>query len=70
MAQLTQLLQKLNLNKKEAAIFLTLVKLGKATASAIGRDSGVTRTHIYDLVQSLIKKGLVGTVAKYPTYPL
>ena len=62
MAQLTQLLQKLNLNKKEASIFLTLVKLGKATAAAIGRDSGVTRTHIYDLVQSLIQKGLVSEV--------
>ncbi|MSU75315.1 MAG: hypothetical protein EXS55_02270 [Candidatus Magasanikbacteria bacterium] len=59
---LKQLLLKLNLNEKEALIFLSLVKLGSATASALGRDSGVTRTHIYDLVQSLVQKGLVSEV--------
>ena len=62
MANLKQLLFKLNLNQKEATIFLSLVKLGKSHASAVGRDSGVTRTHIYDLVQDLVKKGLVSEV--------
>ena len=59
MAQLKHLLLKLNLNEKEAGALLSLIRLGKATATAISRDSGITRTHIYDLVASLVEKGLV-----------
>lgn len=62
MADLKQLLQKLNLNEKEARVFLSLVKIGKAPVSAVGRESGITRTHIYDLVQSLVEKGLVSEI--------
>jgi predicted transcriptional regulator len=62
MAELKQLLQKLNLNEKEARVFLSLVKIGKAPVSAVGRESGITRTHIYDLVQSLVEKGLVSEI--------
>lgn len=59
MANLKELLLQLKLSSKEVAVFLSLVKLGKTTAAAVARDSGITRTHIYDLVQGLIEKGLV-----------
>lgn len=62
MANIKQLLLKLKLSPKEAAIFLSLVKLGKATATAIARDSGITRTHVYDVVQELGEKGLVSEI--------
>jgi sugar-specific transcriptional regulator TrmB len=62
MVQLKQLLLKLNLNEKETVLFLTLVKLGKAGVSAIARESSITRTHIYDIVQNLVEKGLVSEV--------
>lgn len=65
MPNFSELLQKLNLNRKQVAIFLSLVKLGKATAAAIARDSGVTRTHVYDLTEELIEKGLVSVVEEH-----
>ena len=62
MPNFSELLQKLNLNEKQIAIFLSLVKLGKTTATNISRDSGVTRTHVYDLISELIVKGLVSEI--------
>lgn len=62
MPNFSELLQKLNLNEKQVAIFLSLVKLGKTTATNLSNDSGVTRTHVYDLVKELTDKGLVSEV--------
>lgn len=62
MAQLTAILQKLELTPKEIAVFLSLTRLGKTTATAIGRSAGLTRTHVYDIVKTLHTKGLVSEV--------
>ena len=62
MPHLKQLLLRLNLNNKEVAVLLSLVRLGKATAAAVARDSGITRTHIYDLVANLVDRGLVSEI--------
>ena len=61
-AQIRHILLQLKLSPKEVAIFLSLVKLGRAVASAIARDANITRTHIYDIVQTLMDKGLVSEV--------
>ncbi|MBI2444298.1 MAG: hypothetical protein HYV42_03610 [Candidatus Magasanikbacteria bacterium] len=62
MAKLKELLQQLTLNEKEARVFLALVKLGSAAASAIAHEANLTRTHVYDLVVDLIERGLVSVV--------
>lgn len=62
MANFSELLLQLNLNPKQVAIFLALVRLGKATVAIIARESGVTRTHVYDLIAELVGKGLVSEV--------
>lgn len=62
MSQIKQILQNLKLSQKEVEVFLGLLKLGKGTAARISRESGITRTHIYDIVKDLISKGLVSEI--------
>lgn len=62
MAQLKQLLRDLKLGEKEVDLFISLVKLGKGTAAAIARESGITRTHVYGLITGLVEKGLVSEI--------
>lgn len=59
MAQIEQLLSELGLSEKETAVYMSLLKLGIASASEIARESGVTRTHIYDIAESLRRRGVV-----------
>lgn len=62
MAQLKQLLLDLKLSDKEVDLFISLVKLGKGTAAAVARESGITRTHVYGLITGLVEKGLVSEI--------
>ena len=62
MANLKQLLLQLHLSPKETAVFLSLIKLGKTTATAVSREAGITRTHVYDIAQELANKGLMSEV--------
>ena len=55
-------LAQINLGKKEVQAFLALVKLGHGTAAAIARESGITRTHVYDIMGELVAKGLVSEI--------
>lgn len=57
--KLKHLLTGLGLDEKEATVFLSLTKLGSAPASTVAKDTGVTRTHVYDLVEILKKRGLI-----------
>lgn len=59
MTDIRQLLSQLGLNDKEVQIFLSLSKLGAASASALARDTSITRTLIYDVATELIEKGLL-----------
>ena len=52
-------LELLGLNKYEARAYEALVRLGKAGASDIARDSGVPYGRIYDVLNSLVSKSLV-----------
>ena len=62
MAQLKQLLGNLKLSEKEVEIFLALVRMGKSPVSTISRESGITRTHVYGIVEGLVEKGLVSEI--------
>ncbi len=52
-------LELLGLNKYEALAFESLSRLGKAGASDISRESHVPYGRIYDILESLISKGLI-----------
>lgn len=65
MANLSELLSQLNLNSKQTTLFLSLVKLGRATATVLSDETKITRTHIYDLAQELIAMGLVSELEEH-----
>ena len=55
-------LQKIGLNRNEAKIYLTLLKLKSAQAGKISKESQINRTTTYDSLKRLIEGGLVSFV--------
>ena len=55
-------LEHIGLNSNEAAVYLTLLKLGPSGAGKISAKSKVHRRTVYDTLESLAQKGLVGSV--------
>ncbi len=53
------LLEKLGLNKKEIAVFLTVIEQGKITHTAVARITRINRTTVYSVAKELIAKGLI-----------
>lgn len=53
------LISALELNQKEARIYLALLELGEAAVQDIAKKSGLKRTSIYFIIEDLKKKGLV-----------
>ncbi|OGJ41911.1 hypothetical protein A3J23_03525 [Candidatus Peregrinibacteria bacterium RIFCSPLOWO2_02_FULL_48_14] len=53
-------LQGLGLTAKEAALYLASLELGEASpVSTVAKKAGLNRTTAYDLLESLVKRGLV-----------
>lgn len=57
--QLIQVLKEIGLNEKEAAVYLAALGLGPTTILKLSASSGIKRTSVYDIVQSLKIKGLI-----------
>lgn len=55
---------KLGLNEKEARVYLASLELGETNIERISKKSGVKRTTVYDIIDSLKEKGLMSSVAK------
>ena len=55
---------KAGLSQNEARIYLSLIKKGPSPASALTKETTVSRPHIYDSINKLIEKGLVSYVIK------
>ncbi len=62
-----QLLERLGLTKGEIKVYLALNKLGESTVGPIGKESGVSKSKIYDILDRLIEKGLAGHISKNGT---
>jgi len=52
-------LENLGLNKLESDIYLTLQELGEARTGLICKKLNISNSHVYTILNSLIKKGLV-----------
>jgi len=69
------LLEKLGLDIYEARVYLALLELGKARVSEISKKALINRTTGYDILERLIKYGLItkasgaGTRQKYTAEP-
>ena len=57
-------LEKIGLTQKEASIYLACLELTEATIGDIAKKSGVKRTTVYDIIDSLKEKGLVSSITK------
>lgn len=55
-------LQKLGLTDKEAALYLVTLEFGEASpVSTLARKAGINRTTAYDILENLVRRGLVVT---------
>lgn len=59
-----KLLEDLGLAKNEAKVYIALLMLGSASVGAITEESGVHRRNVYDAIERLTKKGLIGHMVK------
>lgn len=57
---------KAGFSANESAIFLALLQLGRGTVSQITRKAGLNRTTGYDILDSLVSKGLASVSGKEP----
>lgn len=52
------------LTKNESKVYISLLKLGSATAVEITKQSKVHRVNVYDVLDRLLAKGLISTVMR------
>ncbi|MEW6063080.1 MAG: helix-turn-helix domain-containing protein [Nanoarchaeota archaeon] len=55
-------LMEIGLSEKESNFYLLIIKHEKITAGEISKISGESRTHVYDTLNKLLKKGLISYV--------
>lgn len=57
-------LEKIGLSPNEAKCYITLLKVGSASANEISRISGIHRVSVYDALRGLREKGLISQISK------
>jgi len=57
--KLLEILEKIGLSQHESQVYLASLSLGSNTILNIGKESGLPRTTVYSIVESLKKKGLM-----------
>lgn len=60
----TELFRKIGLTDGEIKVYLALLHLGETTVGPIGKESKVSKSKLYDILDKLIEKGLVGHIVK------
>ncbi len=60
----TDVLEQIGLTKNQSLVYLSLLKLGSATALQIIRESGMHRSRVYDSLEKLEELGLASSVVK------
>jgi sugar-specific transcriptional regulator TrmB len=59
-----KILEGAGLSKNESKVYLTLLRLGTASAGMITDESGVHRRNVYDALERLMNRGLVGSITR------
>lgn len=57
-------LEEVGLTKGEIRVYNSLLKLGTSTKTPIARESGISPGKIYDVLERLMKKGLVSMIKR------
>ena len=55
-------LEQLGLSKGEGKVYLALFDLKEGTKYSIAKEAGVSASKVYEILDKLIKKGLVSTI--------
>lgn len=66
--KLADKLVKTGFSGKEAAVYMTLVSLGGAFPSHISKETGINRTTVYNILETLTVRGLVTEIEKRKKY--
>lgn len=64
--ELKSTLKNLGFSEKEANVYIAILELGKGTVSQISRKAGINRTTGYEILDSLLNKGVVNLSGKEP----
>ncbi|KKW10724.1 MAG: Transcriptional regulator, TrmB [Parcubacteria group bacterium GW2011_GWA2_49_9] len=64
--ELPTTLHTLGFSEKEAIVYIALLELGHGTVTEIARKAGINRTTGYDILDSLVSKGIVNATGKEP----
>lgn len=62
-----KLLEEVGMTKGEISVYLTLLKLGETTTGRIIEEAQISSGKIYEILDKLIKKGLVSFIIKEKT---
>jgi sugar-specific transcriptional regulator TrmB len=62
-----QLLEEIGLTKGEIRVYFTLLKIGETTTGKIIEEAQISSGKIYEILEKLIKKGLVSFIIKEKT---
>ncbi len=54
-----EVLKDFGLSDSENAIFSTLLRIGARQASTLAKRTGISRAHVYDILDRLVRRGLV-----------
>ncbi len=60
--ELKELLGKFGLTDNETKVYIKLLRIGKSTASNLGKEIGIERRTVYDVIQKLLEKGLTSFI--------
>src|SRR3989338_10733692 len=52
-------LERIGLTKNDRKVYLTLVEIGTVTVSNLVKKTGLHRSYVYDILDKLIKQGLI-----------
>ncbi len=61
------ILKEIGLTNGEIKVYLSLIKIGENTVGPIAKEADVSLSKIYEILDNLIKKGLVGYITKNNT---
>src|SRR3990167_3433384 len=61
------LLVKVGLTKNEALMYLAIIELGECTSGEIIKEAKIRTGRIYDILNSLIEKGLISYIIRNNT---
>ncbi|MGX7418712.1 TrmB family transcriptional regulator [Carnobacterium gallinarum] len=59
MQQIVQVMKKYNFSEYETLVYTTLLEIGNLSGYETSKRSGVPRSKVYNVLESLLKKGLV-----------